>query len=81
MLHVMRGRTIDGKMKESSVDKQTTDVWDMEGLRRAPVPRMEARSIPAGIIGKWLENNCQDDMEMIIGLIMRHTLACGPSGR
>ena len=34
----MRGRTIDGKMKESSVDKQTTDVWDMEGLRRPPVP-------------------------------------------
>lgn len=29
------------------------------------------------IIGKWLENNCQDDIDMIIDLIMRHTLAYG----
>ncbi len=29
------------------------------------------------IIGKWLEGNCRDDMDMIIDLIMRHTLACG----
>lgn len=27
------------------------------------------------IIGKWLENNCQDDIDMIIDLISRHTMA------
>lgn len=27
------------------------------------------------IIGKWLENNCRDDIDMIIDLIMRHTMA------
>ena len=29
------------------------------------------------IIGKWLENNCRDDVEKIIDLIMRHTMAYG----
>ncbi|MCR5073880.1 MAG: TetR/AcrR family transcriptional regulator [Clostridiales bacterium] len=29
------------------------------------------------IIGKWLEGNCKDDIETIINLIMRHTLANG----
>ena len=29
------------------------------------------------IIGKWLEDNCRDDTDMIIDLIMRHTLAYG----
>ena len=29
------------------------------------------------IIGKWLEGNCRDDIEMIIDLITRHTLAYG----
>ena len=29
------------------------------------------------IIGKWLESNCRDDIDMIVNLIMRHTLACG----
>ena len=28
------------------------------------------------IIGKWLEDDCRDDIDMIIDLIMRHTLAC-----
>jgi hypothetical protein len=27
------------------------------------------------IIGKWLEKNCRDDIDMIIDLIMRHTMA------
>ena len=27
------------------------------------------------IIGKWLEDNCSDDVDMIIDIIMRHTLA------
>ena len=29
------------------------------------------------IIGEWLESNCRDDIDMIVNLIMRHTLACG----
>lgn len=29
------------------------------------------------IIGKWLEGNCRDDVDMIIDLIMRHTMAYG----
>ena len=29
------------------------------------------------IIGKWLEDNCRDDIDMIIDLIMKHTMACG----
>ena len=29
------------------------------------------------IIGKWLEDNCRDDVDMIIDLIMRHTMAYG----
>ncbi len=29
------------------------------------------------IIGKWLEDGCRDDVDMIIRLIMRHTLAEG----
>ena len=29
------------------------------------------------IIGKWLEDNCQDDIDMIIDLIMKHTMAYG----
>ena len=29
------------------------------------------------IIGKWLESNCRDDIDMIVNLIMRHTLAYG----
>ena len=29
------------------------------------------------IIGKWLEDNCQDDIDLIIDLITRHTLAYG----
>lgn len=27
------------------------------------------------IIGKWLEDDCRDDIDMIIDLIMRHTMA------
>lgn len=27
------------------------------------------------IIGKWLEDNCRDDIDFIIGLITRHTMA------
>ena len=33
------------------------------------------------IIGKWLEENCRDDIDMIIELIMRHTLAYGQDGK
>ena len=33
------------------------------------------------IIGKWLEDNCRDDIDMIIDLIMRHTLAYGRDGQ
>ena len=29
------------------------------------------------IIGKWLEDDCRDDIDMIIDLISRHTKACG----
>jgi len=29
------------------------------------------------IIGKWLEDDCRDDIDMIIDLIMRHTMAYG----
>lgn len=29
------------------------------------------------IIGKWLEDNCRDDIDMIIDLIMKHTMAYG----
>ena len=29
------------------------------------------------IIGKWLDDNCRDDIDLIIDLIMRHTLAYG----
>ena len=29
------------------------------------------------IIGKWLESNCQDEIDLIVDLIMRHTLAYG----
>ena len=29
------------------------------------------------IIGKWLEDDCRDDIDMIIGLIERHTTAYG----
>ena len=29
------------------------------------------------IIGKWLDGNCRDDIDMIVDLIMRHTLAYG----
>ena len=29
------------------------------------------------IIGEWLESNCRDDIDMIVNLIMRHTLAYG----
>ena len=29
------------------------------------------------IIGKWLENNCRDDVERITDLITRHTMAYG----
>ena len=29
------------------------------------------------IIGKWLESNCRDDIDMIVNLIMRNTLAYG----
>ena len=29
------------------------------------------------IIGKWLEGSCQDDIDLIIDLITRHTLAYG----
>ena len=31
----------------------------------------------AAIIGKWLEGNCRDDIDMIIDLITRHTMAYG----
>ena len=27
------------------------------------------------ILGKWLEDNCRDDIDMIIGLIAQHTMA------
>ncbi len=27
------------------------------------------------IIGEWIDGNCKDDIDMIIGLIMKHTLA------
>ena len=30
------------------------------------------------IIGKWIEGDCRDDMDMIIDLIMKHTLAYEP---
>ena len=33
------------------------------------------------IIGKWLEDNCRDDIDMIIGLITEHTLANGHDGQ
>lgn len=33
------------------------------------------------IIGKWLEDNCRDDIDMIIDLIARHTTAAGQEGR
>ncbi len=33
------------------------------------------------IIGKWLEDNCRDDVERIIDLIMRHTMAYGRDGQ
>ncbi len=33
------------------------------------------------IIGKWLEDNCRDDIDMIIDLIMRHTMAYGRDGQ
>lgn len=29
------------------------------------------------IIGKWLDDNCRDDIDLIINLIMRHTMAYG----
>lgn len=29
------------------------------------------------IIGKWLEDNCRDDIDMIIDFIMKHTMAYG----
>lgn len=29
------------------------------------------------IIGKWLEDDCRDDIDMIIDLIARHTMAYG----
>ena len=33
------------------------------------------------IIGKWLEDNCRDDIDLIIDLIMRHTMAYERGGR
>ena len=33
------------------------------------------------IIGKWLEGNCRDDIDMIIDLIMRHTMANERNGK
>ncbi len=33
------------------------------------------------IIGKWLEDNCRDDIDMIIDLISRHTMAYGRNER
>ena len=33
------------------------------------------------IIGKWLDDDCSDDINMIIDLIMRHTLAYGRDER
>lgn len=33
------------------------------------------------IIGKWLEDNCRDDIDMIIDLIARHTMAYRQEGR
>ncbi len=32
------------------------------------------------IIGKWLEDNCRDDIDMIIDLIARHTMASRQDG-
>ncbi len=29
------------------------------------------------IIGKWLEGDCSDGIDMIVDLVMRHTLAYG----
>ena len=33
------------------------------------------------IIGKWLEDDCRDDIDMIVDLIMRHTMAYGRNGQ
>ena len=33
------------------------------------------------IIGKWLEDNCRDEIDRIIDLIMRHTMAYGRDGK
>ena len=33
------------------------------------------------IKGKWLEDDCRDDIDMIVGLIERHTTACGRDGQ
>ena len=33
------------------------------------------------IIGKWLDDNCRDDIDLIIDLIMRHTMAYGQDGK
>ena len=33
------------------------------------------------IIGKWLEDSCRDDIDRIIGLIARHTMAMGRDGQ
>ena len=33
------------------------------------------------IIGKWLEDDCRDDIDMIVDLIMRHTFAYGKDGQ
>lgn len=33
--------------------------------------------VTVAIIGKWLDDNCRDDIDLIIDLIMRHTLAYG----
>ncbi len=35
----------------------------------------------AAIIGKWLEGDCRDDVDRIVGLIMRHTMANGRDGK
>lgn len=35
----------------------------------------------AAVIGRWLEEGCRDDIDMITDIIMRHTLAYGRDGK
>ena len=44
--------------------------------QRTDIPAFYTQGTVA-IIGKWLEENCRDEVDMIIDLIVRHTLAHG----